>query len=97
MWRWCSVASDGPFPDGSVPDGLMPDGTVPGGPAPERRGIRSLFSLVFGTVVVAVGVAAVVADLTPIDGTQSGSVAVLAVGAVLLTVLVSIGRRSPAG
>ncbi len=66
--------------------------------APEERPtIRSLFSLVVGTIVVAIGVAAIVADLTPINGVQSGSVAVLAVGTTLLLALVSVGRRPRPG
>jgi hypothetical protein len=60
--------------------------------ASEQQPIRSLFTLVVGTALVAIGGAAVVSDLTPIDGVQSGSVAVLAAGAAILVVLVAFGR-----
>ena len=60
--------------------------------APDHRPVRSLFSFAMGTCLIAVGLAAVVADLTPIDAVQSGSVAVLAAGAAILAVLVSSTR-----
>lgn len=60
--------------------------------AAEERSIRSLFTLVVGTAMMAIGGAATVADLTPIDGVQSGSVAVLAAGAAVLVAILASGR-----
>lgn len=55
-------------------------------------GLRSLLAFASGVVMLAVGLAAVVSDLTPLALEQTLSVAALAAGVVLLVALVAAPR-----
>ena len=78
-------------PDPQITPDLM---TTPGSLA--RQGVRSFFSFGVGLILSAVGLSALVSELSPLSFLQAGSVATLAAGAVLLTALVAAPRRGRA-
>ena len=50
-----------------------------------QRGVRSFFSLGVGVALMAVGLSAMVSELTPLSLLQAGSVAVMAAGVALFS------------
>ena len=61
--------------------------------AGDREPVRSFFSFGVGVVLMAIGLSAMVSELTPLSLLQAGSVAVMAAGAALFVALVAAPRR----
>lgn len=71
---------------------IGPDLTASAG-SMARQGVRSFFSFGVGLMMSAVGLSALISELSPLSFLQAASVATLAAGAVLLTALVAAPRR----
>lgn len=84
--------------DYSLDPGLGGETAIsPSGGSLARQGIRSFFSFGVGLMLGALGLSALVSELSPLNFLQAGSVATLAAGAVLLIALVRAPRRRNSG